>query len=408
MDKAQELFHYINKKEFKRFNEAWLNKYIKLGYLSGSIKLNNLTDLEKEVLGGFLGKDLSNGSLSLTFARFQKILNSTKYEGVDFVEVLYHLQPQLMTNAEKKLEEEQKNELFKKEVLKAVKDKKWLINYFENDPSCKKFFNQQEELITIAKCLECLPVDYDTQETLAVFSQKHTGNPHYFDSGLFRDTLLKGICFAKSLPAVFENAQDINKIFLTAGIIKDTLSNYCVIFHLNGNNEIYKSFYSLYEPWNINYNNLLTINNQFEKQVVYIVENPSVFSYLCDVVKENKLDVGRVLSNGQINLCTYELLDRLYERNCELYYAGDFDPEGLLIADKLKERYPRLNLWCYTEALFEKVKVKIHISNRRKEMMKNLKDKVLVHLGEIIADKNRVGYQEGLLAVYESDIKVKN
>ena len=166
----------------------------------------------------------------------------------------------------------------KKEVLKAVKDKKWLINYFENDPSCKKFFNQQEELITIAKCLECLPVDYDTQETLAVFSQKHTGNPHYFDSGLFRDTLLKGICFAKSLPAVFENAQDINKIFLTAGIIKDTLSNYCVIFHLNGNNEIYKSFYSLYEPWNINYNNLLTINNQFEKQVVYIVENPSVFS----------------------------------------------------------------------------------------------------------------------------------
>ena len=121
MDKAQELFHYINKKEFKRFNEAWLNKYIKLGYLSGSIKLNNLTDLEKEVLGGFLGKDLSNGSLSLTFARFQKILNSTKYEGLDFVEVLYHLQPQLMTNAEKKLEEEQKNELFKKRGFKGSK-----------------------------------------------------------------------------------------------------------------------------------------------------------------------------------------------------------------------------------------------------------------------------------------------
>lgn len=51
-------------------------------------------------------------------------------------------------------------------------------------------------------------------------------------------------------------------------------------------------------------------------QQVYVVENPAVLDkFSCDTV---------------------------------FWYAGDFDPEGLLIAQKLKLRYgERLNLWMY-------------------------------------------------------------
>ena len=78
-------------------------------------------------------------------------------------------------------------------------------------------------------------------------------------------------------------------------------------------------------------------------QQVYVVENPAVFSVLIRKYPERTVICG----NGQLRLAVLVLMDK-FSCDTVFWYAGDFDPEGLLIAQKLKLRYgERLNLWMY-------------------------------------------------------------
>jgi DNA topoisomerase IA len=51
---------------------------------------------------------------------------------------------------------------------------------------------------------------------------------------------------------------------------------------------------------------------------------------------ENK--VSLICTSGQLNLSYHIDLDKIKDLEF-IYYAGDFDPEGLLIADKIKLKY---------------------------------------------------------------------
>ena len=67
---------------------------------------------------------------------------------------------------------------------------------------------------------------------------------------------------------------------------------------------------------------------------VYVVENPAVFAALVSRYPEQAF----VCTNGQLRLSALILLD-LLSRDSRLHYAGDYDPEGLGIAQRLKDRY---------------------------------------------------------------------
>ena len=71
--------------------------------------------------------------------------------------------------------------------------------------------------------------------------------------------------------------------------------------------------------------NLCRANAQQED--VYVLENPAVFS---SVIEKYPV-CAAVCAGGQPGLATLILLDLLKE-NHTFHYAGDFDPEGLLIA----------------------------------------------------------------------------
>lgn len=145
----------------------------------------------------------------------------------------------------------------------------------------------------------------------------------------------------------------------------------------------------------------------FQKEKIYIFENPSVFRSLSKYALENQLEIGLVCSNGQINYCTYLLLDKLVESGCQLYYCGDFDPEGLLIADKLKKRYQDwLTLWQYNQELFYSIQVhQMNISVKRLKMLRNIEDKTLHEMAQLIINHHAFGYQEGLIEIYKKEIK---
>ena len=87
---------------------------------------------------------------------------------------------------------------------------------------------------------------------------------------------------------------------------------------------------------------------------MYIVENPSVFAGLC---AGHTKQVSCMCMNGQPRLAGLVTLDLLAASGTVVYYAGDLDPEGLLIAQKISEYYAgEFHYWHMTVEDYEKSK----------------------------------------------------
>ena len=90
------------------------------------------------------------------------------------------------------------------------------------------------------------------------------------------------------------------------------------------------------------------------------------------------------------------ILDLLEASKAELYYNGDFDPEGLQIADKLKQRYKRLHLWCYSIENYENIKGTVDVEERLVKLNR-IKSKELAPIIESMRKEKVAGYQETLV-----------
>ncbi|MCD8027498.1 MAG: TIGR02679 domain-containing protein [Erysipelotrichaceae bacterium] len=409
-----ECIQYFKQAAFKRFIQAWTLKYQSLGHLGGKIVLNDLSTNEQEDLGLLLGLDLSGGTLTLTYTKFMKDWKQTKFGDIDFLDVLKQLQKQpLYSNDELKSIKQQAQTKFKQNILDTYKDiyaYDWLINYFDSDHLVNKQIIDNPDynnlLCNVCDALNHLPIYQNKYESLAIFSQNMTKDPHYFDEGHAKELLLKGIEYIYNID-YSRNVESINETLYCAGIYKDDLSNYCYICHIQPNSihKAWQAFYELYEPWNMNLYNILHIHSNFPKMPIFILENPSVFRNLCDFIKEHRINVGLICSNGQLNFSTYLLLDKLVESDCTLYYAGDFDPEGLLIADKLKQRYRHLNLWCYVESYLIHYGIKQDkISSKRQKILLNIQNSTLKNISQNIIEINLFAYQEGFIEEYQKSL----
>lgn len=109
--------------------------------------------------------------------------------------------------------------------------------------------------------------------------------------------------------------------------------------------------------------NLLNIKNldklSTESKEVYVFENPSMLTSLMN------LSVPIIITSRIPNLSLYTILQKLEESNTKIYYNGDFDPEGLLIAEKLKLRFSNIELFCYDALDYNNAKSKEKISSAR-------------------------------------------
>ena len=184
-----------------------------------------------------------------------------------------------------------------------------------------------------------------------------------------------------------------------AGILNDDLSNYVLTYGLHGimqNGKLHEGiegYYRLKEPLQLT---LLTIQNLdkiWGNEIIYIVENPAVFSMLIESNKE----ISAICTNGQLRLSTMLLMDQLQEDSF-FYYAGDFDPEGLLIAQNLKKRYKeKLYLWKYQKEYYDKAKSEVILSEQRLKKLQNICVDGLQEIKEVLLKEKRAGYQENMV-----------
>lgn len=419
----EEFCQYLSDNEFSEFMQLWKKQYEKYGTCKGSIDLV-LNDSNRECISGLMGKDYYGvDCVHITFRQLQKAILNTKYENCDFNEVLkMYFNQRVLTNKYRQEQEQMRvQNIFKQFFKQEGKSRQWIYNTYTNRDSVyirivqASKENEQKCINTVCvvmKALNHLPMWENKKENISLFASYHTKNPHAFDKNTFAYYLMMhGIVYFLKVDFPKTNLEQ-NEILYRAGLYQDGISNYCSVARLQAFNENnqphlgWAGFYDSYEALNVNMDNLLHIHFITCCDRVYIVENPSVFQALLKKIKKEKIEkIGLVCTNGQLNYSAYLLLDILVNSNVEIYYSGDMDPEGLLIADKIKQRYPSTKLWCYDVRQYEISKSKEQATDQRMHMLDALKDEALIRIGKCISEnKNRVGYQENMIEEYHKTL----
>ena len=205
------------------------------------------------------------------------------------------------------------------------------------------------------------------------------------------------------------SAEDRAEVLYRAGLIKDEISNYTTIngFLAYKEGQIHQGwqgFYDNNEPININLWNLSGIVSVFSRyKCAFVFENPTVFSQVLEVLKDKKPPL--VCTYGQLKLASLVLLDKLVNNVDRIYYSGDFDPEGLQIADKLKTRYgEKLSLWRFNKEEYYSINSASIIGGERMKKLDKIRDEDLKCLGDHIRTEGCAAYQELLIQKYIEDI----
>lgn len=92
------------------------------------------------------------------------------------------------------------------------------------------------------------------------------------------------------------------------------------------------------------------------------------------------------------------LMDLLVADGCDLYYAEDFDPEGLSMADRLLERYLEYaKLWKIDLPSYRATQASVELSAERLSNLDSIKSNELTLIVEAMRKNKKAGYQEALL-----------
>lgn len=406
-------------------------KYASFGELTGTIPKTKLTKVDGKPLLTYLG--LAEWEFdkrkSISIKAFIAAYEDSRFEEIPFHEIVEGvLGEPLISNKELKAQEDMHHQVFL-DTIHAIDNH--FMNYFIEERKSPYFawFLQNESACLasfqiVSQALKQLPENYTK---LPVFAHQLTGNPHAFDSDTRTGQLLQFVLLQmlkankdsvdgevfladeveqeESLLSLIEQENDMYAQFY---LIKDDIMNFVAVNGLRAFNHerslpIWEAACDSRQTWNVPVRQLLDVERvapaRYKK--VFLIENSGVFSILLDVFP----DLPMICTNGQFRYAVWLLLERL-ETTAEIYYSGDFDPEGLLIADRLMTRYPnQVKLLKMDVEAYQKSAPIKPISEQRLKQLKKLKNKELKPLGEAILQQEVAGYQEGILEYLIKDIE---
>ena len=412
-----------NKIYKKIFLEVY-SKYKKYGKITGSFTLKATTTEERQILFNFDSKALTEGKAKIKCSTVRDLFNR-KLKEYSFEELLVKVVgKELKTNKEVKDEEKEQEEKFYDDILKDSDDgvgKQWFIEILDKKKYgyniiVRKYKSEirnlkelKRKIILIINSLNKLPYLNNEYENIAVFSAVNTRDSHFFDIDKFTGRLfIKAISFIidKDEP---KDINEINEVYYEVGILKDEISNHTTIYGLNAFNmdssevKAVNSFNLWKEPLQISISNLLKIDYlEAINNTVFIFENPAVFH---KILKVNGDNISLICTSGQLNLSSYILLNKI--RNLKnIYYAGDFDPEGLMIAYKIKKRYKdKVKFLNYTRESYINTMSNNIIEEKSMSQLNKINCSELDEVINELRINKRAAYQELLIDEYLDLIK---
>ena len=463
--RGQEAAAYFKERPgFKRFLQALRVKWQQYGRGAGWIVLEEASGEEQQALAGILGRQMPDGKLRIATKEFEAALAGTKFAPLTLEALLaaYFHQPLVTNTCKRQQEAAAKAEFF----TGLIRDAAGQVGAWLQEAGAQKQFGQALLLAAYKKDSEelrtvCLNLAQAAKllfgETgmrtgapgggrlrLPLLSARVSGNPHYFDYANLAGKLLVDFLSwqtgqqlqrtfqkrpsasargeaagAGTLPVstaagagacpVPGNAEERLALYYQCGLQPDDISS-CVV--LTGvtlytgagrPHPAYEAFNRLKEPYMVNMLNLASIMAaDCVSKKVYIVENQTVFAALSADLK--KPGAALICTAGQVRTAALIVLDYLFASGCHFYYSGDLDPEGILIAAKLKQRYyNQLNFWHMSAEDYQKSLSGKTVSDSRLRQLEALGEEWRP-VSLLLKQKRRAGYQELLLAELEQDL----
>lgn len=428
--KLQECLDYFGQRPvYRKLFQKMKEKYESLGRTGGKIVLTGLSQEDKIQLGGFLQKDYTeNRSISVSADVFERCLSKSRFSEVKLEDLLNaYFGNGLTSKKEERQKEQERRESFFEEVQKGYEGTpggKWLQTTLKERRMGYELLIQQyngnsAELKEIIKnvfaAAEQLPglsgereeaAGKIKRELLAVFAARVTGNPHYFDVGTAAERLLFSVlsfCLEEEKDNGLSETERKTQLYYRAGILKDDLSNDTLAYGIRAwkqGGRIHagvEGFFREKEPIRLTLRTIGELERvQARQENIYLFENPAVFS----VFMKKYPGCAAICVNGQPRLATFLLLDFLKE-NHVFYYNGDFDPEGLLIAQRLKMRYGEsLQLWNYQTEWYLQYLSEVKLSDMRIKKLEKVSIPELQELKACMQKEKRAAYQEAMIEEY--------
>ncbi len=394
--------YFKNQIGFERFIKELYKKYESTGKITGTLKLTQITNEEKEAFSKLFGEDLKEKEdLVISIKKFNKIMENSKYSSFDMATLIQeYLDIPLITKKEKKTIKKTQEDTFFNTILKESKEEnvEWLREVIEKKNSFYMFLHKQyqkdkqalkKELENLVELIHHLP---QMPTLLSIFASNYTKDPHYLDLENNHSTyFLYALAHISHIP--FPNTRE-DKIGLLAKyhIEVDNLSNFVITYRLLSDKNYINEFGSHRETLILNIQNIMN-SAYFDSpsKKVFIFENPSILS---EILRRN-ISCSVVIAGGFPNSSVYLLLDKLVEKGNHLFYNGDFDPEGLLIACRLKEKYKdQLTLFCYQKEDYDECISNEVIRDSRIKKIENMGTQELQTVQKMIQIHKKAAYQE--------------
>lgn len=419
-------------KLFKHFRK----KYESLGRIGGTVSVSQFTDDELGEIAGFFGvsADRLRSKSSISIVAFGEQLAETRFADLGLKAVLdAYFGEEIISKKQKRRQQEEQlrsvlNELkgryprvtfWLDYLLEGSGERRWILQLAEEEPA---YF---ERLVsTLAGAFDMLP---EAPERLPLFSQRVTGDPHAFDLHTDLGRLLLHLLALKSWRqagvteqidqghdespfSVPVSTEAINGLLQEHGIYRDDLLNYvtCSGFFAeteDGSHPVWEAAVTQQTVQIIPIRELVGLSRIYPAHGndVWIVENSGVCATLLDHAPDSPI----VCTNGQFTLAVFMLLDRLAEEGCILHYAGDLDPEGLGMAERLLDRYPEgtIQLWHMDTTAYRKSSPVKALSSERLEKLSGIMHTQLLDVAGEMRQIEKAGYQEALMEQMVADVQ---
>lgn len=275
-----------------------------------------------------------------------------------------------------------------------------------------------EDLHILVRALEilnrlCVEKRY---QYLPVFAAVLFGDPHRLDPGTRDAHLLQLLLQWLEIQRGVE-ADEMNSIpslrrqarYLSAGILLDDVSNYAMLCGVEaiGRDGLVHAGMAGFAADGAPVNVPLSVITGWAQlrcrdNTLWIMENPVVYAVLCERFGRTR---SLMCMNGQPRLSAWLILRLLRAAGTRVYYAGDFDPEGLCIAEKVQQSLlpGQCVFWHMSEADYRSAQSRKPIEARRMKMLDHLQDSLLKTTAVLIRKQGVAGYQENILQMYLSE-----
>lgn len=412
-------------KAFQKLFHLFRKRYEALGRIGGSVSLKSFSSDELKAISGLTGFSVEElrGKQSITLLRFEKELSRTRYQYDSLLSFLEDYFGESLVANKERLEQEQKREVhFLSDMKEKFPQLDWYIDWISSKSTdtrgiWKVYKENPTELVHSLEYLKKAWILIEEERTfirLPLFAQKVTGNPHAFDRNTMLGKMLLHLLTVDQITkeadlSFSKTSEEENDLLGYYRIIRDDLWSFVTSLNLIAENDqgihpVWKAAQETGAVLNLPLKELVKVDKVYPSQgnIVWVVENSSVASTLMDLVPTAPI----ICTHGQLRIAGWILMEQLAISGQTIYYSGDLDPEGMLIADRLVRRFPgNVRLWRMDEqSYFEAVSEEI-VSDKRLSQVDNIQHSGLKEVAEVMKKEKKAGYQEAMVEVLVGDIE---